>query len=413
MLILACLLMGTVVPAASLARTEARYEGRTPDAVFGNDIYASRSIQNLFHQQTLNTSDVEHYSMSFPAFGDGISLGAATGTTQADGIGLGQDASANLLPFGLVDLALPSIHEDVAYTADASQTGFFSSNYDYRAETDYGNVPITTDYATTVSQAIAPATISIPQLYPEQYDTIAINNKLKAAAGAAPATTSNETANQTSANRSAVQADLLSGTMAGPAINNSTSLEPITGLNFFKPKNASSKPSDTPTIYPSYFDMAGKSRPASPNPGYGTYSTNGAGGIGASISMPASGSAISAEMPLAGQIQGIAAGNTGIQVSSQPAQAPNNYTYADFNFDATPAQVSNMSLIDRMWRNAHRGGTMGKAYAGDTSDPLWIDPYVRPNDVSMIDEQWYVMQCALNMTVPGTRILPRLWSLMF
>ncbi len=70
-------------------------------------------------------------------------------------------------------------------------------------------------------------------------------------------------------------------------------------------------------------------------------------------------------------------------------------------------------MLDRMWRNSHRGGTMGKAYAGDTSAPLWIDPYERPNDVSMLDEHWYVLQSALNMCVPGTQIMPRLWSLMF
>ena len=72
-----------------------------------------------------------------------------------------------------------------------------------------------------------------------------------------------------------------------------------------------------------------------------------------------------------------------------------------------------MTLVERMWRNAHRGGTMGKAYAGDTSAPIWIDPYERPYDVSMIDEHWYVLQSALNMCVPGTQIMPRFWSLMF
>jgi len=88
-------------------------------------------------------------------------------------------------------------------------------------------------------------------------------------------------------------------------------------------------------------------------------------------------------------------------------------TYADFNFSATTEQINNMPLLERMWRNSHRGGTMGKAYAGPTDAPLWIDPYDRPYDVSMIDEHWYVLQCALNMTQPGTQILPRLWSLMW
>ena len=72
-----------------------------------------------------------------------------------------------------------------------------------------------------------------------------------------------------------------------------------------------------------------------------------------------------------------------------------------------------MTLVERMWRNAHRGGMMGKAYAGDTSAPIWIDPYPRPYDLPMVDEHWYILQSALNMCVPGTQIMPRYWSLMF
>jgi len=66
-----------------------------------------------------------------------------------------------------------------------------------------------------------------------------------------------------------------------------------------------------------------------------------------------------------------------------------------------------------MWRNAHRGGMMGKAYVGDTSAPTWIDPYQRPFELPRLDEHWYVLQSALNMCVPGTQIMPRFWSLMF
>lgn len=85
-------------------------------------------------------------------------------------------------------------------------------------------------------------------------------------------------------------------------------------------------------------------------------------------------------------------------------------TYGGFNFDATTEQINHMTMLERMWRNTHRG-TMGKAYIGDTSIPYWIDPYPRPNDVSMIDEHWYCLQSALNMVVPGTQIMPRFWSL--
>jgi hypothetical protein len=91
--------------------------------------------------------------------------------------------------------------------------------------------------------------------------------------------------------------------------------------------------------------------------------------------------------------------------------AGNGLTYADFNFSATTGQINSMPILERMWRNSHRGGQMGKAYIGDTSAPDWIDPYDRPYDLPMIDEHWYVLQSALNMVVPGTQIMPRFWSL--
>ncbi len=50
------LILSTEAP----ARTGARYLMRAGDVVFGNDLFKSRSILTLFHQQALDTSDVEH-----------------------------------------------------------------------------------------------------------------------------------------------------------------------------------------------------------------------------------------------------------------------------------------------------------------------------------------------------------------
>jgi hypothetical protein len=422
LIILALLLLVAVVGITSteaFARTEARYLMRAGDVVFGNDLYNSRSIQTLFHQQNLNVSDIEHYNMAFPLFTDGISLGptiTGAGAT-VDGVSLGAGSTANVLPFGLVNLAFPSIHEDVSQSVSATQTGFFAANYNYRPEEDWGNVPLTTNYPAAVHQAITPAPLfGWTPLYPEQYDTWWVNNRLKELNQAKPATPVPQTTNQTTSNQT-----LLNQPPSGQSLSNQTiralgvpispyltnakvsgqiaaaDLKPSLAINYFKSKNASTKPWDMPIIYPSVFDLAGKDHPVYPNPGIGSFSTNGAGSTGASLTgvMPVSAGPAQNQIP-----------------SVKPTvSAPSGLTYADFNFSATTEQINSMPILERMWRNSHRGGQMGKAYIGDTSAPYWIDPYERPYDLPIIDEHFYVLQSALNMVVPGTQIMPRFWSL--
>jgi hypothetical protein len=175
-------------------------------------------------------------------------------------------------------------------------------------------------------------------------------------------------------------------------------LKPALAIEYFKPKNASTKPWDMPAVYPWILDLAGKDHPVFPNPGIGTFSTNGAGSTGASLT----------------GLTATATPGDKTTTSVNPIVTPpasNGLTYADFNFNASTEQINSMPILERMWRNSHRGGQMGKAYIGDTSAPYWIDPYERPYDLPMIDEHWYVLQSALNMVVPGTQIMPRFWSL--
>ncbi len=338
------LMTSIILSADAFARTEARYLMRVgDDAVFGNDLYSSTSIQSLFHQQAISASDLETYSASF----------------------------SGQLPFGPVSLALPSISEESSQEVSASRVGFFQANYNYRPETVLGNVPLSPDYPVAVQQAIRPAPLfGWSPLYPEQYGEIAIRNRLKEMNASTPrASTKGEVKNVTYS------------------------------LDLFKPKNASSGPLDEPVIYPWYFDMADKTQTVFPNPGYGTYSTNGAGSVGAARS--------SVNMSAGNLTKNTTSGLIPINKTSS------NLTYAGFNFDATTEQINNMSIVERMWRNSHRGGMMGKAYAGDTSAPIWIDPYERPYVMPRIDEHYYCMQSALNMTQPGTQIMPRFWTLMF
>lgn len=468
----------------AFARTEARYLMRAGDAYFGNDLYNSRSIQTLFHQQGLNVSDKENFDLKFPVFADGLQLGPTS-------LSAGDDsATANILPFGPVNLAFPSLHEDVTKTVSAAQTGFFTANYNYRPEIDYGNVPLTHAYPFTVSQAICPAPLfgGLP-LYPEQTDTWWLDYKAKelnkssqAAKPPANATASNQTSsNQTRLNEPGSAAALTNQTIRAIGIPQSQDLgsvkvsdqiktqdlkDPL-AISYFKAKNATTPPWETLVVYGSVYDLAGRDGPVFSNPGIGTFSTNGAGSTCASLTgvLPAikpgkaqanqtkagnqtpsnqttedhtmgnqsivewasgnnsignmklgnltlknqaSGNEAMAESAPISQTAAPAAQST-IPINSYPAG--NSLTYAGFNFDASTGQINDMSVLERMWRNSHRGGTMGKAYVGDTSMPGWIDPYERPYDVSMLDEHWYCLQSALDMTVPGTQILPRLWSL--
>lgn len=335
-----------VLSTEAFAKTEARYLMRVgDDAIFGNDLSHSRSIQALFHQQAFNASDVASYDASF----------------------------SGALPFGQVSLALPSISEESSQAVSASRVGFFQASYNYRPETVLGNVPLSPDYPEAVQQAIRPASMfGWSPLYPEQYGAIAIRNKLK------------------ELNKSTPKASM-AGANAKAAYS----------MDLLKPKNASSGPQDEPVIYPWYFDMIDKTQTVFPNPGYGSCSTNGAGSVGASRTGSTN---TTMNKTVAGNLTG----------SVKPATLqPSSLTYADFNFDATTEQINNMSIVERMWRNSHRGGMMGKAYAGDTSAPLWIDPYERPYVMPRIDEHYYCMQSALNMTQPGTQIMPRFWTLMF
>lgn len=443
-----------LISSDALARTEARYLMRAGDAYFGNDLYNSRSIQTLFHQQTLRTTDIEHLDINFPITADNLGLGpgtlglgigdaspqsggtaAAAGTdgnnpsgsafslNDADAPGIGASATANVLPFGPVNLAFPGLHQDSLQSLSASRTGFFTANYNYRSETDYGNIPLSPTYSDTLQQVIQPAPIfGFSQPYPEQFGKIAIRNKLKqATATTAKPADQTKPSNQTTANTTSTGDTI--GTWLNQGTKNSTDMIYAPGdklsysMDFFKAKNASTSPLEMPVIYPWYFDMADKTVQTFPSNGIGGKFTNGAGSTGATFTMPSTPTTAGT----AGNQTGSKAGNTtGTKLNrsigtsfTTTASSPSDLTYADFNFDATTEQINSMSLLERMWRNSHRGGTMGKAYAGYTDTPLWIDPYERPYDVSMIDEHWYVLQCALNMTRPGTQILPRLWSLMW
>lgn len=117
------LIIGLVVPGTSLSRTEARYELKSGDLIFGNDLGVASSTQTLFHQQALDTADVEAVNVDFPLFSESPAGNTVAGPVIADG------SSANVLPFGLVDLAMPSISQSSFQSVDATNTGFYQANF--------------------------------------------------------------------------------------------------------------------------------------------------------------------------------------------------------------------------------------------------------------------------------------------
>ncbi len=158
---IACLMAG-FLSMDVYARVESRWALQVGDILTGEDISIEHPMAQLFHQQTLNTTDVEHFDMNFPLSADGLDLGPTaaaagaglglnnslgigtdgTGIGAGNGLGLGTGvtASANVLPFGPVNLAFPDIHQDVTQTISETSTGFFHANWAYVADVASGNL---------------------------------------------------------------------------------------------------------------------------------------------------------------------------------------------------------------------------------------------------------------------------------
>ncbi|HTY91388.1 MAG TPA: hypothetical protein VMC84_09445 [Methanocella sp.] len=133
---IAFLLVGMTAMNAS-ARVEARWALQTGDIIAGEDISIEHPCAELFHQQTATATDIEHLDINFPITADDLGLGP--GTLGLDP-GVEASATANVLPFGPVNLAFPDIHQDVAQTMETTSTGFFTANWAYFADTVSGNL---------------------------------------------------------------------------------------------------------------------------------------------------------------------------------------------------------------------------------------------------------------------------------
>jgi hypothetical protein len=94
---------------------------------FGFPVIVQNGSTTAFNQDTARATDFETIDIDIPVFSDGTELGASTfdDGTVGDVTGL---ETANVLPFGPVNLAFPSISQTVLQTQDVTHTDFAQTN---------------------------------------------------------------------------------------------------------------------------------------------------------------------------------------------------------------------------------------------------------------------------------------------
>jgi hypothetical protein len=91
---------------------------------FGFPVIVQSGTTSAFNQDTATAFDFEELDIDFGIFSDDTVLGPAKGPICADGINLGAGASSNVLPFGPVNLAFPSISQTVDQRQEVTHTDF-------------------------------------------------------------------------------------------------------------------------------------------------------------------------------------------------------------------------------------------------------------------------------------------------
>ncbi len=88
---------------------------------FGFPVIVQSGTTSAFNQDVAEATDFETLDIDFPIFTDDVELGSSTGITGLDGASV---KTANVLPFGPVNLAFPSISQDVVQTQNVTHTDF-------------------------------------------------------------------------------------------------------------------------------------------------------------------------------------------------------------------------------------------------------------------------------------------------
>jgi hypothetical protein len=118
-LALACTLFAYPVTASLVSTT------------FGFPVIVQNGSTSAFNQDTATATDFENVSINFPLFSDGLVLGPSllnSGIIDTSGTAAVGVTSANVLPFGPVNLAFPSIQQTVDQTQTVTHTDFAQTN---------------------------------------------------------------------------------------------------------------------------------------------------------------------------------------------------------------------------------------------------------------------------------------------
>jgi hypothetical protein len=146
-LALACTLFAYPVSASLVSTT------------YGFPVIVQNGSTSAFNQDTATATDYENIDINFPAYFDDVHLGAstlglgvadaeaeddsaaaavgedgadATGVAavlnEAEALGIGATLTANVLPFGPVNLAFPDIEQTVFQTQEVTHTDFAQTN---------------------------------------------------------------------------------------------------------------------------------------------------------------------------------------------------------------------------------------------------------------------------------------------
>ena len=121
--------IGLLVVLAFVAMMLPAFANLVP-TTFGFPVIVQNGSTSAFNQDTATAVDFENVSINIPVFDNGLQLGS---TVFKDGeIGNGIEAeglsTSNVLPFGPVNLAFPSISQTVIQNQSVTHTDFAQTN---------------------------------------------------------------------------------------------------------------------------------------------------------------------------------------------------------------------------------------------------------------------------------------------
>lgn len=81
------------------------------------------------------------------------------------------------------------------------------------------------------------------------------------------------------------------------------------------------------------------------------------------------------------------------------------------DFVATPGQINNTSVTERLWRNSHQSNALNYLYEGEAARPTWIAPAKNPYELIDCGESSKAIKSSIEMTRPGKYLTRSYWSI--